>query len=108
LWERRERARAQILTAVDAAEASLARGKGRVITRDAMLGLAEEVKQRSRARLSAEHNLIAARIALHVGDQQRAFRIAASALERVPAQATGLGSRIKELIDSLSDAARTG
>lgn len=54
LWEQRERARAQILAAVDAAEASLARGAGRVITQDAMRELADEVKQRGRQRLAAE------------------------------------------------------
>jgi Arc/MetJ-type ribon-helix-helix transcriptional regulator len=54
LWERRERARAQILAGVDAAEASIARGQGRVITRDSMQDLAGEVKQRGRARLAAE------------------------------------------------------
>lgn len=56
LWEQRERARAQILAAADAAEASLARGAGRVITQDAMRKLADEVKQRGRKRLAAEQN----------------------------------------------------
>lgn len=37
LWEVRERRRAEILAAVDAAEASLARGEGRAITRQSML-----------------------------------------------------------------------
>jgi len=54
LWEERERARAEILAAVDAAEASLARGEGREITEQSMRDLAEEVKQRGRARLEAE------------------------------------------------------
>ncbi len=54
LWEDRERTRAEILAAVDRAEASLARGDGRVITQQSMLDLAEEVKQRGRARLAAE------------------------------------------------------
>jgi hypothetical protein len=45
---------AEILTAVDAAEASLARGEGRSITQESMRQLAEEVKQRGRKRLSAE------------------------------------------------------
>ena len=35
LWEERERTRAEILAAVDEAEASLARGEGRVITQGA-------------------------------------------------------------------------
>jgi Arc/MetJ-type ribon-helix-helix transcriptional regulator len=54
LWEERERARAEILVAVDAAEASLARGEGRIITQESMRELAEEVKKRGRARLAAE------------------------------------------------------
>lgn len=54
LWEDRERTRAEILAAVDKAEASLARGDGRIITQQSMLDLAEEVKQRGRARLAAE------------------------------------------------------
>jgi putative addiction module CopG family antidote len=52
LWEDRERARAEILTAVDAAEASLARGDGRTITQESMRQLAEEVKHRGRKRLA--------------------------------------------------------
>jgi Arc/MetJ-type ribon-helix-helix transcriptional regulator len=54
LWERRERARAHILAAVDEAEASLARGGGRIITEQSMRDLAEEIQQRGRARLEAE------------------------------------------------------
>jgi len=54
LWEQRERARAQILAAVDAADASLARGEGRSITQESMRQLASEVKSRGRARLAAE------------------------------------------------------
>jgi Arc/MetJ-type ribon-helix-helix transcriptional regulator len=54
LWEERERARVEILAAVDVAEASLARGEGRVITQESMRELAEQVKQRGRARLAAE------------------------------------------------------
>jgi putative addiction module CopG family antidote len=54
LWEERERTRAEILAAVDEAEASLARGEGRVITQQSMRELAEDVKQRGRARLAAE------------------------------------------------------
>ena len=54
LWERRERARAEILASVDSAEAALARGEGRVITQESMRDLAAEVKQRGRARLAAE------------------------------------------------------
>jgi Arc/MetJ-type ribon-helix-helix transcriptional regulator len=54
LWEERERTRAEILAAVDEAEASLARGEGRPITEESMRQLAEDVKQRGRARLAAE------------------------------------------------------
>jgi putative addiction module CopG family antidote len=54
LWEERERSRAEILAAVDAAEASLASGEGRVITtkREAR-EVANEVNRRGRARLRA-------------------------------------------------------
>src|ERR1700676_796533 len=54
LWEERERTRAEILAAVDEAEASLARGEGRIITQESMRELAGEVKRRGRARLAAE------------------------------------------------------
>jgi hypothetical protein len=54
LWEERERRRAEILAAVDIAEASLARGQGRVITEESMHQLAEDVKRRGRARLAGE------------------------------------------------------
>jgi Arc/MetJ-type ribon-helix-helix transcriptional regulator len=54
LWERRERARAEILASVDVAEAALAHGEGRVITQESVRDLAAEVKQRGRARLAAE------------------------------------------------------
>jgi putative addiction module CopG family antidote len=51
LWEERERTRAEILAAVDAAEASLARGDGRVIvTKQDARKLSREVNQRGRAR----------------------------------------------------------
>jgi antitoxin ParD1/3/4 len=54
LWEERERLRLEILAAVDQAEASLARGEGRVVTQESMRELAEEVKRRGRARLASE------------------------------------------------------
>ena len=54
LWEERERTRAEILAAVDVAEVSLARGEGRTITQESMRQLADEVKQRGRARLATE------------------------------------------------------
>ena len=54
MWEERERIRVEIIADVDVAEASIARGEGRVITQQSMRELAEEVKQRGRARLAAE------------------------------------------------------
>ena len=54
LWVERERRREEILAAIDQAEASLARGEGRVITRELMREVAEDVKRRGRARLAAE------------------------------------------------------
>ena len=57
LWEERERRRLEILAAVDQAESSLARGEGRrVTTHDEAAQLAEDIKRRGLARLSAEHN----------------------------------------------------
>jgi len=49
--EEREGIRAEILLAVDEAEASLARGEGRAITQESMRELADDVKQRGRAQL---------------------------------------------------------
>ena len=57
MWEEREPTRVEILTAVDRAEASLARGEGRNITEQSMRELAGEVKKRGRARLAAERPL---------------------------------------------------
>ena len=57
LWEERERRRAEILSAVDEAEASLARGEGRPITRESMDELARDVKRRGRERLAAEQQM---------------------------------------------------
>jgi Arc/MetJ-type ribon-helix-helix transcriptional regulator len=54
LWEDRERQRAQFLLTLEDARASLARGEGRVITQESMRQLAEEVKERGRARLLSE------------------------------------------------------
>lgn len=54
LWEERERVRAEILAAVDEAEASLARGEERAITQASMRELAESVKRRGRIRLASE------------------------------------------------------
>jgi len=54
LWEERERQRAEFLLTLDDAKASLARGEGRIITQESMRQLAQEVKERGRARLLAE------------------------------------------------------
>jgi len=54
LWEERERQRTEFLLTLDDAKASLARGEGRVITQESMQQLAQEVKERGRARLLAE------------------------------------------------------
>ncbi|MFY9743380.1 MAG: hypothetical protein WA252_05985 [Candidatus Sulfotelmatobacter sp.] len=55
LWEERERTRAEILAAVDLAEASLVRGEGRVIvTKQDARKLATEVNRRGRARLGTQ------------------------------------------------------
>jgi Arc/MetJ-type ribon-helix-helix transcriptional regulator len=56
LWVERERTRAEILIAVDEAEASLGRGEGRIITQESMRELAEQVKRRGRTRLAAEQD----------------------------------------------------
>jgi putative addiction module CopG family antidote len=56
LWEERERARSEILAAVDKAEDSIARGEGRIITRSSMRALAKEVKRRGRARVLGKRN----------------------------------------------------
>jgi len=51
----RERKRAEFLATLDEAEASLARGEGRVIvTEQDVRYLASDVKRRGRARLAAE------------------------------------------------------
>jgi Arc/MetJ-type ribon-helix-helix transcriptional regulator len=54
LWEERERQRTAFLLTLDDAQTSLARGEGRVITQESMRQLADEVKERGRARLLAE------------------------------------------------------
>jgi putative addiction module CopG family antidote len=56
LWEERERTRAEILAAVDEAEASLACGEGRPITQESMRVLADDVKRRGRARIAADQH----------------------------------------------------
>jgi putative addiction module CopG family antidote len=54
LWEERERRRAEILSAVDEAEASVGRGESRPITQESMRALAEDVKRRGRARFGID------------------------------------------------------
>ncbi len=55
MWEARERRRFEILASVDQAEASLERGEGRrVTTKQESDRLADEVKRRGLARLTAE------------------------------------------------------
>lgn len=56
LWEERERRRTEILAAVDAAEASLARGEARTITETSVRELAENVKRRGRERLADDRS----------------------------------------------------
>jgi Arc/MetJ-type ribon-helix-helix transcriptional regulator len=59
LWEERERRRAEILAAVDQAEASLTRGEGRrITTHEEVLQLADDVKRRGLARLAAEPDTV--------------------------------------------------
>lgn len=54
LWEVRERKRAELFASLDAAEASLARGEGLVVTEESMRALAEQTKQRGHSRLASE------------------------------------------------------
>jgi putative addiction module CopG family antidote len=54
LWEERERQRVAFRASLEDARASLARGEGREITEETIRRLAEEVKERGRARLAAE------------------------------------------------------
>jgi len=48
LWVERERRRAELLESLDAAEASLARGEGKPITRESMNTLVRDVMERHR------------------------------------------------------------
>jgi putative addiction module CopG family antidote len=54
LWEERERQRAEFLLTLDEARAAINRGEGRNITQETMQQLADDVKERGRARLLAE------------------------------------------------------
>jgi putative addiction module CopG family antidote len=51
LWEERQRRRAEILSAVDAASAELEAGQGIPISEDSMQQLSESVKRRGQERL---------------------------------------------------------
>jgi Arc/MetJ-type ribon-helix-helix transcriptional regulator len=50
-WEEGERRRAELLIELDAADTSLAQGKGRRLTSHSLRKLTEDVKQRGRSRL---------------------------------------------------------
>jgi len=56
LWEKRERRRIEIVAMIDEADASLARGEGRVITTGSTPALVDELKQRLRRRIAAERS----------------------------------------------------
>ncbi len=56
LWVERERRRAEILAAIDAARAEIARGEGIEITEESMRELAEEIKREGRALFAAENH----------------------------------------------------
>jgi putative addiction module CopG family antidote len=53
LWERRERRRLEIIAMIEEAEASLARGEGRVFTKETTPALIAEHKERLRQRVAA-------------------------------------------------------
>ena len=54
LWVERERRRVELVTSLEIAEASLARGEGIAVTRESMKILAHEVMERHRDRFRAE------------------------------------------------------
>ena len=54
LWEYRERRRAGILAAVDAAEASIDHGEGMALNEESIQTLSDQVKRRGRARLGSD------------------------------------------------------
>jgi putative addiction module CopG family antidote len=51
-WEKRERARIELLTSLDSAEQALDAGEGKEYTADTLSSLVESVKERGVARLS--------------------------------------------------------
>src|SRR5213593_3481841 len=56
LWEKSERRRLEIIAMIDEADASLARGEGRVFTKESTStpALVDEIKQRLRRRIGRE------------------------------------------------------
>jgi Arc/MetJ-type ribon-helix-helix transcriptional regulator len=57
LWEHRERRRAEILASIDDAEASYARGEGRIVTTfEESKQVAADIKRRGLARVADEQN----------------------------------------------------
>jgi Arc/MetJ-type ribon-helix-helix transcriptional regulator len=58
LWEDRERNRAELIAAIDAADVSIAAGYGRALDEAAIRVLSEQVKQRGRDRLTRSNSEI--------------------------------------------------
>lgn len=56
LWEVRERTRTELLASLDMADASLANGNGRLLTKESMLELTDEVQRRGRARWAVKQS----------------------------------------------------
>lgn len=57
LWEERERRRLELLAVVERAEASLARGEGRIVTsHEEVTELVADIKRRGATRLSGAQN----------------------------------------------------
>ena len=54
LWEERELLRSELVASLNEARTSIARGDARIVTQASMEALADEAKQRLRARLAAE------------------------------------------------------
>jgi putative addiction module CopG family antidote len=58
LWEQRERTRAELLAAIDEAEASVVCGEGQEMTEESTRELADRIKQRGRAAVASEASSI--------------------------------------------------
>jgi len=57
MWEERERWRFEILASVNKAQASLARGEGRLVaSHEQVMQLTSDIKQRGMAKLAAENS----------------------------------------------------